>query len=170
MEKSRPYCLISKSAEDTHFWGKKIGALLKEGDVVCLYGDLGAGKTALAQGIGQALQVDAPMVSPTYTLIHEYQGFQQGRPLKLVHMDLYRLNHPEEAEVIGVEDAFQAQSVCLIEWPEVADHLLPEERLSVMVEGQADSSRCITLTARGSDWDERLITIVNGGPYAISDH
>jgi tRNA threonylcarbamoyladenosine biosynthesis protein TsaE len=146
----------SLSAADTLNFGKQLGKILKGGDVICLIGDLGAGKTALAKGIGEALGIEKPMTSPTFTFIQEYSGFAHREPIRLIHMDLYRLQNPEEVEVIGVEDAFQEDTICLIEWPEIAQDYLPEDRLELRIEGSGEEPRNFTLQPRSKAWEERL--------------
>lgn len=146
----------SLSAADTLSLGKKLGQILKGGDVVCLIGDLGAGKTALAKGIGEALGIREAMTSPTFTFMLEYSGILYGESLRLIHMDLYRLQHPEEVEVIGVEDAFQKNSICLIEWPEIARDYLPEDRLELRIEGSGEEPRTITFQPYSRSWEERI--------------
>jgi tRNA threonylcarbamoyladenosine biosynthesis protein TsaE len=146
----------SRSAQETNLWGKRLGQLLRGGDVVCLAGDLGSGKTALAQGVGQALKVTVPMTSPTFTLIQEYNGKSAGREIHLIHMDLYRLQQPEELEIIGVMDYFQEEAICLIEWPEVARDYLPDDILEVRIKGNGEMPRRITFKALGGNWEERF--------------
>lgn len=148
--------LKSISPEQTAEIGEALGRCLRGGDVLALYGGLGAGKTALAQGVARALGVAGPVVSPTFTLMHEYQGMAAGVPVRLIHMDLYRLQHPEEAEVIGVEDAFQSDAVCLIEWPEIAAVLLPEKRLEIRIEGNGDLPRILHFSAQAPGWEKKL--------------
>jgi tRNA threonylcarbamoyladenosine biosynthesis protein TsaE len=121
--------------------GKKLGQRLQGGEIICLYGDLGAGKTVFAKGLAQGFGVEDEITSPTFTLIQEYQSSKNG--LKLIHMDLYRLTYPEEAEVIGVADYFQNDCVCLLEWPEIVEDILPKERLEVRIKGNGDSPRTI---------------------------
>lgn len=133
--------------------GQRLGARMKAGDVVCLWGDLGAGKTTLARGAieawtGQA--EDAP--SPTYTLVQTYEG-PRG---ELWHVDLYRLKRPEDAWELGLEDAFAA-AACLIEWPERLQGQLPANRLDVALSA-AGEGRNAALTAHGV-WRTRLATI-----------
>ena len=151
--------VTSATAQQTRAWGKQLGGCLRGGDVVALMGELGAGKTAFAQGVGEAFCVKGPMTSPTFTLIHEYLGRIKGTEVRLVHMDLYRLQHPEEAEVIGVEDAFQEDTVCLIEWPEIIEDDLPEDRLSVEIRGSGDQAREIIFRADEHVWEQRLKNI-----------
>lgn len=150
------YRVASLTVEQTREWGKQLGVRLRGGDVVALIGDLGAGKTAFAQGVGEALGVTGPMTSPTFTLIHEYIAQLKGTKVRLIHMDLYRLQRPEEAEVIGVEDAFVEDAVCLIEWPEIAEDYLPEDRLDVEIIGSGEQSREIIFRAEDFDWELRL--------------
>ncbi|HZK55071.1 MAG TPA: tRNA (adenosine(37)-N6)-threonylcarbamoyltransferase complex ATPase subunit type 1 TsaE [Desulfosporosinus sp.] len=152
--------VVSATAEQTREWGKQLGRCLRGGDVVALFGELGAGKTAFAQGVGEAFGVKGPMTSPTFTLIHEYMGRMKGTEVRLVHMDLYRLQHREEAEVIGVEDAFLEDTVCLIEWPEIIEDYLPEDRLSVEIVGSGEQPREIIFRADEHGWEQRLNHII----------
>ncbi len=150
------YRVTSATAEQTREWGKQLGGWLRGGDVVALIGDLGAGKTAFAQGVGEAFCVQGLMTSPTFTLIHEYVGRLKGKEVRLIHMDLYRLQHPEEAEVIGVEDSFQEDTVCLIEWPEIIEDFLPDDRLIVEILGSGEQPREIIFRANEGVWEQRL--------------
>lgn len=150
------YEVTSLTVEQTRELGKRLGECLRGGDVVALMGDLGAGKTAFAQGIGEGLGVAGSMTSPTFTLIHEYKGYVDDSQIRLIHMDLYRLRHPEEAEIIGIEDAFVDDAVCLIEWPEIAEDYLPDDRLSVEIQGSGDMPREIIFRALDSSWKQRL--------------
>lgn len=135
---------ISSSPEETFRLGEKLGRKLTGGEVVCLYGELGAGKTVLAKGLGKGLGVTGEIISPTFTLIQEYP-LASSEDMRFIHMDLYRLNCIEEAEVIGVTDFFQDDCVCLIEWPEIISELLPPERLEIRIEGSGESPRTIFL-------------------------
>jgi len=152
--------VTSVTVEQTRAWGKQLGERLRGGDVVALIGDLGAGKTAFAQGVGEAFGVKGPMTSPTFTLIHEYLGRINGTEVRLVHMDLYRLQHPEEAEVIGVEDAFQEDTACLIEWPEIIEDYLPDDRLIVEILGSGEQPREMIFRADEHTWEQRLKDMV----------
>lgn len=150
------YKVTTTTVEQTREWGKCLGGYLRNGDVLALIGDLGAGKTAMAQGIGEGLGVTRPMTSPTFTLIHEYDGHCQGTKIRLVHMDLYRLQHPQEVEVIGVEESFSEDTICLIEWPEIAADYLPGNRLDVEILGSGEQPREIIFHAQESDWEQRI--------------
>jgi tRNA threonylcarbamoyladenosine biosynthesis protein TsaE len=148
--------VVSRSAAETNLWGQRLGKLLRGGDIICLTGDLGSGKTALAQGIGQALLVRTPLTSPTFTLIQEYYGQIGEEGVRLIHMDLYRLEQPEEVEVIGAMDYFQEDTICLIEWPEVAQEYLPDDILLVEIKGNGEMPRRLTFQAEAGDWEERF--------------
>ncbi|NLM20352.1 MAG: tRNA (adenosine(37)-N6)-threonylcarbamoyltransferase complex ATPase subunit type 1 TsaE [Peptococcaceae bacterium] len=148
--------VLSVSPQETFNLGKKIGESLQGGEVICLYGDLGAGKTVLAKGLGRGLGVEAEITSPTFTLIQEYESPSKG--LRFIHMDLYRLTSPEEAEIIGVTDYFQDDCVCLLEWPEIIEDLLPPDHWQVRIEGSGDLPRHIRLLAakQGEKINENL--------------
>lgn len=133
------------SLQDTIKFGEKLGKLLKESDVICLNGDLGAGKTTLSKSIGKGLGVLEYITSPTFALINEYQG-----RLPLYHFDVYRLNTYEELEDLGVEDYFYGKGVSLIEWAEKIYKVLPDERLEIWIlRGDLDNERIIELKVFG---------------------
>jgi len=142
------------STEDTLSLGIRLGQSFQGGEVICLYGELGAGKTILAKGLGKGLGVEEEITSPTFTLIREYCAQPTG--LRFIHMDLYRLVYPEEAEVIGLTDYFQDDCVCLIEWPEIIAELLPEDRLEIRIEGSGDLCRLISIVPKGK-WEAHEI-------------
>lgn len=122
--------IISRSPSETIAAGKKIGEKLKAGDIVCLEGDLGAGKTHFVKGIAEALEINSnEVLSPTYTLIHEYEG-----TLPLYHFDCYRMESPREALEIGAEEYFYGTGICVIEWPERITSLIPPEALCITIE------------------------------------
>jgi tRNA threonylcarbamoyladenosine biosynthesis protein TsaE len=99
------------------------------------------------------------MTSPTFTYMQEYDGTAQGQPTRLIHMDLYRLQHPEEVEAIGIEDAFQNDAICLIEWPEIAVDYLPKERLELRIEGSGEEPRKLSFFPFSQNWQERMLNI-----------
>lgn len=148
---SREFALPDAAA--TVALGRRLGEKLGPGDVVCLFGDLGAGKTTLSRGAIEAwtgADEDAP--SPTYTLVQTYDG-PRG---ELWHVDLYRLKQPDDAWELGLEDAF-ATAACLIEWPERLEGQLPRDRLDVALT-PAGAGRTAKLNAHGA-WREKLGTI-----------
>lgn len=150
------YRVVSLTPENTQTWGKQLGRCLRGGDVVALRGDLGAGKTAFVQGVGVELGVKEFMTSPTYTFMNEYVGHILDTDVRLIHMDLYRLQRPEEAEVIGVEDAFVENAICLIEWAERAVDYLPDDQLEIKIIGSGDQPREIIFRAQAGAWESRL--------------
>lgn len=121
--------LTSHSPAETQAFGRCLAALLRPGDVVLLEGDLGAGKTCLAQGISSGLGVTEPVSSPTFTLIHEHPG-----RLTVFHLDAYRLSDPGEAEGLGLEEILGGEGVALVEWAERIADFLPANLLRVELE------------------------------------
>lgn len=150
------FVIESQSREATLQLGRALGMVLQGGDILALAGDLGAGKTVLAQGIAQGLGITAAVTSPTFTLIQEYAATSRENPLRLIHMDLYRLQHPDEVEVIGVEDAFQRDTICLIEWPEIAEDFLPDDCLRIRIQGNGEDPRMLTFRYQTRSWQNRL--------------
>lgn len=156
------YTFTTSNPEQTQSLGRHLGELLRGGDLVCLFGGLGVGKTAFAQGVGKALEVHETLTSPTFTLMQEYTARIGGERVRLVHMDLYRLNNPEEVEVIGVEDQFQADTVCLIEWPEIALGFFPDDRIDIVIEGNGDLPRQFLFRSHSPEWAERWSELTGG--------
>lgn len=138
------------SAEQTRRLGETLAQVLRPGDMVWLRGELGAGKTTLAQGIARGLGVNEPVLSPTFTLIREHRG-----RLPFFHADAYRLEGAEQAADLGLQDYFERGGVFAIEWAEHIADALPDERLEVLLEGGADEHRRITLTAYGERYEQR---------------
>jgi tRNA threonylcarbamoyladenosine biosynthesis protein TsaE len=144
--------IVTTSAGATRALGNRLGAALRPGDVIVLAGDLGAGKTTFAQGVGTALGVDEPIVSPTFTIVREYDS-----RIPLVHIDVYRLDTLGELYDLGFEELVDVARVTLIEWGDVVAQALPNDRLSVRLElGAEDDERLITFAAHGPNWRERL--------------
>lgn len=133
--------LISEQENTTLKIGHKIGSLLKAGDVVCLTGDLGAGKTTMTKAIAKALGVEEDVTSPTFIIIHEYTG-----RLPVYHFDVYRIKRLEEMEDLGYEEYFYGDGVCLVEWASEIESLIPEERLWIDIKRAGeDKHRIIDL-------------------------
>jgi tRNA threonylcarbamoyladenosine biosynthesis protein TsaE len=140
--------LISHSVEQTMRLGARLGQCLTGGDVICLSGDLGAGKTALASGIGRGWGTLELINSPTFVFVHEHH--RPGDALRLYHVDCYRLNSIDDAENVGFEDILAGDDVTVIEWPERIEVLLPRERLWIDLEARDESTeRQLTFQATG---------------------
>ncbi|GAB6179601.1 tRNA (adenosine(37)-N6)-threonylcarbamoyltransferase complex ATPase subunit type 1 TsaE [Desulfotomaculum defluvii] len=141
----------TSTPEETKQLGEKLATLLIPGDVICLNGDLGAGKTAFSQGVARGLGVSGAVTSPTFTLINEYEG-----RLPLYHFDVYRLSGPEDMEDLGYEDYFYGQGVCLIEWAEKVKEVLPRELLNINLfrESNAESVRNICFEPVGKRYQQ----------------
>ena len=117
-------------ARETWELGKKAGELAKPGMVIALDGDLGVGKTVFTQGFADGLGIEEPVNSPTFTIVQVYEG---GR-LPFYHFDVYRIGDVEALDEIGYEDYFYGDGVCLIEWAELIEELLPPERTAIRIE------------------------------------
>ena len=131
----------TKSTEETEELGFRFGSTLKRGDVVSLRGSLGAGKTVLAKGIAKSLGITEAVVSPTFTLVQEYDGRE-----KLYPLDIYRLSGEDEFESMGGEDFLYPDGITLIEWSEKIESMLPDETIYVNITINDDLSRTITIT------------------------
>jgi tRNA threonylcarbamoyladenosine biosynthesis protein TsaE len=146
------HSLTSHSLEQTTELGVRLGEPLAGGDVICLSGELGAGKTALAAGIGKGWGARETINSPTFVFVHEHR--RTADDLVLFHVDCYRLANFDDAESIGIEDILAGDGVAVIEWPERIEALLPTERLWITLEtpgdGEAETERQITLEATGA--------------------
>ena len=125
----------SSSADETVALGKKIGSLLKAGDVVALQGSLAAGKTTLTKGIAQALGVKDTITSPTFCLISEYEG-----KMPLYHFDVYRLQGSDDFANLGAEDMIYGKGVCMIEWSEKIMDELPKKTIVIRLEAREDDA------------------------------
>ena len=147
--------IISHSAAQTRRFGARLGMLLRPGDVLCLEGDLGTGKTCLVQGVGQGLGLTEPVTSPTFTLLAEYRPPSPAPPL--YHVDVYRLNDaPQEALAFGLDDYLGGDGVCIVEWADRVESLLPPERLWLTFRHLDESKRGILLKASGRRYRELL--------------
>ena len=129
------------SAKETQDIGEMLAAYLKKGDIVCLYGELGSGKTTFSKGVIRALGVSEHVTSPTFTLVHEYRG-----RLPVYHFDVYRMIDSEEMMELGYEEYFFGDGVCLIEWAELIEELLPETVIRVHLNyTKEEEERVITI-------------------------
>jgi len=149
--------LVSASPDETRAIAARFASVAEAGDVVCLWGELGAGKTVFAKGFGAGLGVRDTISSPSFVLMGEYAG-----RLPLFHIDLYRLETAAEAFDGGLVDERQAAGVVVIEWPDRLGDDVPVERVDVRIEGGADDPRQLHLEAHGVS-HRRYIDAALGG-------
>ncbi|SHH36152.1 tRNA (adenosine(37)-N6)-threonylcarbamoyltransferase complex ATPase subunit type 1 TsaE [Tepidibacter thalassicus] len=129
-----------KNEEETKEIGYKLGKLLNKGNVVCLIGDLGAGKTTITQSIAKGLGVDDYITSPTFTIVNEYEG-----RVPLYHFDVYRISSSEEMYEIGFEEYIYGQGVCIIEWANLIEDILPDNYLKLELNYKEDGREMILI-------------------------
>ena len=143
--------IITHSPEETFAFGKETGRHAKPGEIYTLDGDLGAGKTVFAKGFAEGLGITEIVNSPTFTIV---QNYETGR-LPLWHFDVYRIGDPEEMDEIGYEDCFFGGGVCLVEWSELIEELIPAEavRIRICREGDGETERRIEVE-RGRQGDQ----------------
>lgn len=120
----------SNSPEETYLLGKQLGGKCRSGQVYTLTGDLGVGKTLFTQGFAAGLEIPEPVSSPTFTILQVYDS---GR-MPFYHFDVYRIDDVEEMEEIGWEDCIYGQGVCIVEWAELIEEILPEHRFHILIE------------------------------------
>lgn len=119
---------ISNSCSDTQRIAYDFASRLKAGDVLCMYGDMGVGKTAFVQGLAQGLGISEHITSPTFTIVNEYYG-----RLPLYHFDVYRIADSDEMFEIGYEEYVYGEGVSVIEWPQLIEDILPEKRYNITI-------------------------------------
>jgi tRNA threonylcarbamoyladenosine biosynthesis protein TsaE len=147
-EPDAPARFTAATSEAMQALGARLGRAARRGDVLALYGDLGAGKTCLVQGVAAGLGVHAPVTSPTFILVAEYAG-----RLPLYHVDLYRTGSPEEIAALGLEELFDGDGVTVVEWAEKAEAILPARALRVRIRGVGDEPREIEIEGLRPGWE-----------------
>ena len=148
--------VVTRSVEETRIVGASLAPQLVPGDVISLGGDLGAGKTALVQGIAAALGVRQRVTSPSFTIVHEYEA-----RFPLIHLDVYRLNSIQEVLDLGFEEFLDPDSVVIVEWGEAIAPLLPQRFLDLELQRPADldsneNERILTFWPRGREWVRKI--------------
>jgi len=143
--------LTSHSPEETQRLGARIGELALPGDIFLLAGNLGTGKTCLTQGIAWGLNIKEYALSPSFVIVRELHG-----RLPLYHIDLYRLDHIEEIEDLGLDDYLYGNGVCVVEWAEKGLSLLPAEHMMIRISYLTDSERSLQLQPSGKRYRDIL--------------
>jgi tRNA threonylcarbamoyladenosine biosynthesis protein TsaE len=153
----------TKSSSETIRLGKRIGGLLRPGDVVALVGELGAGKTQFIKGLAEGVGVGKPtyISSPSFTLINEYPG-----RVSLYHVDLFRLEREKDAEELGLEDYFQGDGITAIEWADKIPSLFPKEMLLIHIAYTGKNSRSIEMVGKGERYQE-LVSQIQSPEFGV---
>ena len=150
-----------KTPKDTTKLGNVLGSVLKAGDVICLNGDLGAGKTLLSKSIAQGLGVEPEEVtSPTFAIMNVYDSSS----IPIYHFDWYRLNDVDELYDIGYEEYLDSDGVCIIEWADLFKEELPKEYLNINISIASEGGRTLVMTSNGERYEaisEKVEKIVN---------
>lgn len=120
--------IISHNEKETQKIGKKIAQMLKKGDIICLEGDLGAGKTFLSKAIAESLGIQEPITSPTYTIVHEYEG-----DMPLYHFDVYRIADIDEMFELGFDEYIFGEGICIIEWADKIREIIPSTSIWINI-------------------------------------
>ena len=158
-----PIRVPTASPEETRQVAERLGALVVAGDLLLLGGELGAGKTTFTQGLARALGVEERVTSPTFTLLHSYEG----RDIQLLHADVYRLDHLQEVIDLGLPELLEEGAAAVVEWGDRAEPVLLAEHLDVRIFfGEGDDDRVLQLDAVGECWRSRLpalLGLVAGG-------
>ena len=146
----RTYEFTTESGADTIEVGRKLAKLLKPPQLLILRGDLGTGKTTLVKGIAQALDAAEAdeVTSPTFTLIHEYDGTQNGKPVKLFHLDVYRLEGERQLETLGLDELLTPDALVLVEWGEKFKSIKKKSTGEIAITSAGGDARKITVTLK----------------------
>jgi tRNA threonylcarbamoyladenosine biosynthesis protein TsaE len=143
--------VISHSEADTIALGRQLGGLLQAGDLILLFAPFGAGKTHLTKGIAGALGVDeADVNSPSFVLINEYEAVSTQRRVPIYHVDLYRIETPEELATVGLDDVIAGHGIVVIEWAERAAEWFPHEHVAIEIAYMSETERRISLRPHGA--------------------
>ena len=147
---SKIHEFTTQSGADTVALGRKIAGLLKPPQFLLLRGELGSGKTTLVKGIAQALDAAEPdeVTSPTFTLIHEFDGSRNGKPVKLYHLDVYRLESERQLETLGLDDLLTPDALVVVEWGEKFKSIQKRATGEIAIESTGGDARKITVTLK----------------------
>ncbi|WP_249322843.1 tRNA (adenosine(37)-N6)-threonylcarbamoyltransferase complex ATPase subunit type 1 TsaE [Wansuia hejianensis] len=138
------------SLQETEEFGIRLGKLLKSGDILCLNGDLGAGKTTMTKSIGIGLDVEEYITSPTFALINQYRG-----RIPVYHFDVYRLENVDELYDLGFDEYFFGNGVCIIEWAEKINKMIPKEKIVINIQkGNNENERILHIDGYGKSYED----------------
>lgn len=159
--------VTTSSADATAALASAVAGLLRGGDLVVLCGDLGAGKTVFSKAVGAALGVTDAMTSPTFTLVRSYEG-----RVRVHHLDVYRLDEPDEVTDLGLAELLDDAAVTLIEWGDRLRGLLPADSLEVRLDlGEGDDERLVHFSPSGRSWAARLVALERAvAPWAAANN
>lgn len=147
----RALSVVSRSPEETRILGASLAPVLLPGDVISLNGDLGAGKTVFVQGLATALGVQRRITSPTFVIVHEYEG-----RFPILHLDVYRLDSFQEVLDLGFEELLDPEAILLVEWGDAVAPLLPRRHLDIVIShppgGSEPTHRAVTFRPWGPEW------------------
>lgn len=136
------------NAKQTEELGIRIGESLTGGEIIAMTGDLGSGKTTITKSIAKGLDIDEYITSPTFTIVNEYEG-----RLKLFHFDVYRIGDIEEMYDMGYEEYFYSGGVCIIEWANLIEEILPEDTIRIEISTQDENKRQFIITGKGEKFN-----------------
>jgi tRNA threonylcarbamoyladenosine biosynthesis protein TsaE len=149
---ARAHEFTTHSGADTVEVGRKLAGMLKPPQLLLLRGELGTGKTTLVKGIAEALDAADPgeVTSPTFTLIHEYEGVQHGKPVRLFHLDVYRIESERQLETLGLDELLTDNSLVLVEWGEKFKSLVKRATGEIVITSEGGDARKILVTLKGA--------------------
>lgn len=141
---------ITKDVDETIKLGYSLGEKINPGDIICLDGELGTGKTHFVKGIASALGIKEYITSPTFTIVNQYEG-----RIKLNHFDVYRVSDPDEISAIGFDEYIFSDAASVIEWSKFIEELIPDEHVNILIEkiNTDENSRKITINYSGKRYD-----------------
>lgn len=140
-----------ENVEKTLLLGEILGKILKSKDIICLDGDLGAGKTHFSKGLALGLEIEEDITSPTFTIVQEYEG-----RLPFYHFDVYRIERSEEMYNIGFDDYLSKDGVIIIEWSKIIEDVLPQERMDIEIAYTLEGGRNFEFKAHGDRYEQLL--------------
>ncbi len=146
--------IVSYSADQTRALGMRLGALLRKGDIICLIGDMGAGKTVFTSGLGLGWGATTPITSPTFNLVHQHR--RASDRTVLYHLDCYRLRGAQDTDSIGLNDILDSEGVVVLEWAERIESALPKEHLWIEIRVREENRRNLLIEAVGARYQTLL--------------